>query len=288
MADVQSGHITFTNANSRDTYFTMHNVRQAHQYSKGRGIKVGIVDRCFGLKNHPGLYAGGVDVSGNAWCLENTAEHGYWMALALAEIAPECQIYAINYLNGDNFDTRAAYIVQSIEWAMQNKIDVLTFSGHMFTSKEREIIDPAIEKAVSAGMITTFIHYDHELNFFPGGLFKYSYTKRDPDIRILHYDYNTLFVNQYEKFMATDPSNIRSGNDIPYFSISSTSPVLAGFVAILKANRPSLTLQQCKDILRETSYATHFKGCAAWEEGEIDLVADIGKAVRSLLKLDES
>lgn len=47
---MQREFIYFNNANSRDTYFTVHNVKEAHKYSKGKGIKVGIIDWCFDAK----------------------------------------------------------------------------------------------------------------------------------------------------------------------------------------------------------------------------------------------
>ena len=36
--------IYFGNANSRQTYFTLHNIARAHEKAKGRGVKVGIMD----------------------------------------------------------------------------------------------------------------------------------------------------------------------------------------------------------------------------------------------------
>ena len=36
--------LVFGDANSRDTYFTIHNVGKAHEISKGKGVKVGILD----------------------------------------------------------------------------------------------------------------------------------------------------------------------------------------------------------------------------------------------------
>ena len=77
------GHIHFSNANSRETYYTMHNVKEAHKYGKGKGIKVGIIDWCFGLEKYPDLYSGGVDVADNLSCLNDDVHHGYWMACAL-------------------------------------------------------------------------------------------------------------------------------------------------------------------------------------------------------------
>jgi len=70
--------------------------------------------------------------------------------------------------------------------------------------------------------------------------------KREPDIRILHYDYNTLFSNQYEKYIFMDKNEIDNGDNIPYLSMSSTSPVLAGFIAIMKSIDNFLTLYDYK------------------------------------------
>lgn len=274
--------INYSNANSRDTYFTMHHVKEAHRYGKGESIKVGIIDWCFGLKEHESLYSGSVDVSGDPFYLDSPSEHGFWMAQTLKEIAPACEIFAINYLNGNNFNDRGEYIAKAIDWAIENGMQILTFSGPLFNSAERPTIDKAVQKAVDCGIITTFIHYDFENNFFPGALMHFHPGNREPDIRILHYDYNTMFIERYRKYAAMDFADIKSGDDIPYFSMSSMSPVLAGFIAILKSIRESITLKECKALLKETSYETHFTGYAPWDNVDIAGVADIGKAAKLL------
>lgn len=273
-------HIHYANANSRETYYSIHHVKEAHKYGKGKNIKVGIIDWCFGLNKYPDLYSGGIDVANGLPCLNESAEHGYWMACALHEIAPECLIYAINCFNGNNFETRVEYIMKALNWAMENSIDILTFSHMAFNNEERLVIDKAIDLATSKGIITTFIHYPYEKNIYPRPLFRSGDEKREPDIRILHYDYNTLFINTYEKYISMNKMELKSGNDIPFFSISSTSPVLAGFIAIMKSIDKSLTADECKKILRQTSYSTHFTGYAAFDDVDIDNVADIGNAAK--------
>jgi hypothetical protein len=57
--------IYIKNANSRDTYFSVHNILKAHNYSTGKGIKVGIIDWLFGLNANKELYTGCTDISGN-------------------------------------------------------------------------------------------------------------------------------------------------------------------------------------------------------------------------------
>ena len=273
--------IHYENANSRETYYSIHNVKEAHKYGKGKDIKVGIIDWCFGLNEHADLYTGGIDVSDKPFCLYDKSEHGYWMACALREIAPECEIYAINYLNGNNWDTRAEYIVKAINWAIENNIDILTYSSMRFNDEERLIIDNIVDSAVSKGIITTFIHYDYEKNIYPGALFKSGSDQREPDIRILHYDYNTMHITRYEKYISMNKEDIVSGDNVPYLSMSSTSPVLAGFIAIMKSINKYLTLNEYKKILKETSYTTNFTGYAKWDTNiTADNVADIGIAAK--------
>ena len=278
-------HINFSNANSRETYYTMHNVKEAHKYGKGKNVKVGIIDWLFGLNKHSDLYAGSVDVADKSDYLNDNPEHGYWMACALREIAPECQIYAINYLNGENFDTRVEYIVKAVNWAIENGMDILTFSGRKLNEEERPVIDKIVDSAASKGVITTFIHYGYEKNIYPASLPKTREELREPDIRILHYDYNTLLINTYEKYISMDKSEIKGSEMTPYLSVSSTSPVLAGFIAIMKSIDNSLTLDDYKKILKGTSYSTHFSGYAVYDSDiYADTVADIGKAAEFVWK----
>lgn len=50
--------------------------------SKGKGIKVGILDHCFGYKLHKDVFKAGVDFIDSPDSLNNSEEHGYWMAAA--------------------------------------------------------------------------------------------------------------------------------------------------------------------------------------------------------------
>jgi hypothetical protein len=61
--------------------------------------------------------------------------------------------------------------------------------------------------------------------------------------------------------------------------LSSMSPVLGGFVALMKAMKPTLTADECKWILIETSYSINQPGKYWYDIGECERVVDIGKAV---------
>ena len=291
--------LAFGDANSRDTYFTVHNVKAAHRHARGKGVRVGIIDWCFALDDNKSLYADGVDIADSPPGLHEANGHGLWMATTLREIAPECEIIAINgvhYEKGMSFEEseerRSHHLVQSIEWAIESGVDVLTYSHAKVPLSSRQLVADAITKAVAHGMPTTFIHNDHRDNIWPDGCFPYfkdsgdnrDFT-REPDVNIYHNDYNTIMVNRYRRYLEkiARGEHIGSGNDLPFFSMSSTSPVLGGFVAILESIRPQLTPAQCKELLVSTSYPITEKGENWFDLNPCPRVVDIGKAVTTLL-----
>lgn len=117
-----------------------------------------------------------------------------------------------------------------------------------------------MERAVQAGLVTTFIHYPHPENLLPSGLGGMSGDdEREPDVNILHYDYSVVFPTWYREYQM---GNERPGWR-PFLSISSTSPVTAGIVAMMQSANPDLTPAQCKTILMSTSSEIEFEGSTA-------------------------
>lgn len=285
--------IHFQDANSRETYFSIHNVKAAHQFSKGSQVKVGIIDHLFGAGNHPDLYAGVMDFKEDMESLFEVDGHGFWMATVLKEIAPDCEVYALNALFYDDEapdrgeGTRVDGMVRAMDWAIENNLQILTYSSALVSSVNRPRLDVAVEKANAHGIVTTFIHYDHPLNLWPYGLcaIESRLFTRAPDLNIYHYDYNTLFLDQWVEFSSAKEYP-GSGNDIPFFSFSSMSPVTAGFIAILLSLKGSLTAMEIKKILIETSYPYHYKGKARFEDAICPRVVDIGRAAALLAGTD--
>lgn len=287
--------ISFSNANSRETYFTVHNVKEAHKLSKGKGIKVGVIDRSFAMNENKWLYSGCIDLTGVSKELYECDGHGLTMATVLKEIVPQSEIYAINAINFDEDkafeeqdEKRSEYLIKAFDWAIENKIDILTYSYAKFADKFRDNINDAITKVVENGIITTFIHCDSDNNIYPYGCLKFCNDekfRREPDVNIYHFDYNTLFTEQYERYNIAKKKGeiIRSGNDLPYFSFSSMSPVLGGFVALLKSKNNLLTSEECKEILKKTSYEIIDKGENWYNLNPCPRVVDIGKALQFLL-----
>ena len=274
--------VHFPDANSRETYFTMHNLREAQEVSTGEGVKVGILDWGFGFEEHEGLYAGGRDFMTFEYHEENfnhASEHGFWMAQTLKEIAPGVEIYALGTYSPENEDEWVDAMIEAIHWAQEQGIDILTLSHQAVSEKNRERLDVEVDRAVGQGIVTTFIHYDNPNNILPWGIWNSGgegYYGRDADINVFQYDYNTLFTNNYSEIMETaDFDNVYK--EQLYLSVSSMSVVTAGFVAILKGVDATLTPAQYKEILVTCSHPAEYEGERA------EHVVDMGEAVRYMV-----
>lgn len=269
--------MVFPGANSRDTYFTMHGIGEAQALTKAGGIKVGVLDHLFGTRLHPDLYAGGCNFLGDdgLWKLEDKDEHGYWMTLVLKEIAPEVEVYALNTSDRDE-STRVAAMIRAIDWAIEQQLDLLTYSYSQLSPEGRELLDPAVERAHQAGIVTTFIHYGHPGNILPGSLHKGLEDGREPDVNVLHLDYSVVFIKEYVKIQRGEKSDWYR----PFLSISSTSPVTAGVVAMMLSLQPDLTPAQCQEILRRTSKPI------TWRDQQVPRCLDAAAAIEAALAQD--
>lgn len=252
--------LVFPGANSRDTYFTVHDIHPAHAITRGAGARVGILDHSFGMDAHPDLYAGGENFQTGEWgeTFRGQSHHGYWMALVLREIAPEAEVYALNTYSSDEME-RARAMVRAIDWAIEHELDAITYSARAFSPEAREILDPAVERAVEADVVVVFIHYPHPRNVFPSWIGPMSGDdERQPDLNIFHFDYTVVFADRYQGYMAGDDDMARGYR--PFLSLSSTAPVTAGFVALLRSLDPGLSPAQIKRILMDSSHPVELDG----------------------------
>jgi len=246
--------LVFPAANSRETYFTLHNIRAAQAFGAGAGVKVGILDHSFGTVHHAELYAGGRNfVAGNDEFLTEREWHGYWMATVLHEIAPGAQLFALNTYSFDGPEQRADAMVRAIDWAIENKLDVLSYSAAAFVGEPRRRLDAALQRAHAAGIVTTFLHTAEAGNILPTGLWEDVEDGRAPDVNVLQYDYSVVFIDRYRRAMAGEKTG-----EPPFLSLSSTAAVTAGVVALMKGVEPRLTPAQCRAILTETSKPMQF------------------------------
>ena len=270
----------FNDGNIHESYETIHHIKEAQKISTGKDIKVGVIDKYFGLEKHPELYSGGIDFTENPDNLNKIDEHGYWMATTLKEIAPGVEVYALNARSNSPQKTAEA-IIKAIDWAINNKIDILTYSAKKFDSQNRQLIDAEVKKAIDHNIVTTFIHYTYPDNILPYGFFdKPESYEREPDIKIYHKDYNILNTVIYDRYMKSGQKP-KSGDEIPYFSISSMSPVIAGVVAMMKEINPNLTPIEYKKILLESSKKYNYF------EHQISGVLDAPAALNELKKFNQ-
>jgi len=268
--------MVFPDANSRPTYFTIHYIHQAQKLSRGKGCKVGILDHSFGMDLHPDLYAGGKNfVKDDETFLTHREWHGYWMAVALHEVAPEADIYALNIVSFIDRDAMADAVSRAVDWAIEQEIDVLTYSQAGVKAEFKPIFNQALDRASQAGIITTFIHTGHSGNIMPTGLWSGQDDGREPDINVFHYDYTVIPIDEYQKLKNGE----KTWWNPPFLSVSSTSPVLGGIVAMMKSLSPEMTSEQCRKILIETSFPMEFEGEYA------PRVMDAYSAVKKVLQL---
>ena len=254
-------YIHFGNANTRPTYDDFHQITDVQKMATGKEIKIGIIDTYFGYRHNEPLFAGGRNFTGDTSSFEEIAEHGFWMATTLREIAPGAEIYALNARHKDRvIETQA--IASAIDWAIENGLNILTYSAQPFREQNRPDIDRALRKAIANNITVIFIHYDLPENilpfaFLPESVFPYS---RKPDVNLFHYDYNLLLLDKYRQYLAAGKKQPESLRDHPYLSFSSMAPVLAGIVAMMKEIDPALTPADCKRILIETSREIQYDG----------------------------
>lgn len=273
--------IHFPDANSRDTYDSIHHVKAAQKLSTGAGVKVGIMDWGFGFEEHEGLYAGGKDFTAYDYHDENfnhTSEHGFWMAQTLKEISPDVEVYALGTYVPDDEKAWVDAMIEGIHWAMEQDLDILTLSHQALSEESRARFDVEVDKAVEQGIVTTFIHYDNPNNILPWGIWNdggEGYYKREADLNIFQYDYNTLFLNSYEDALG-DSDYDENYKENLYLSVSSMSVVTAGFVAMLMEVDDTLTPAEYKELLIEAGHPMEYAGERA------EHVVDIGEAVKRL------
>ncbi|HEY0788081.1 MAG TPA: S8/S53 family peptidase [Thermoanaerobaculia bacterium] len=239
-------HATWTNANSRRTYFSVHDIAGARALATGKGVKVGVIDHYFGYDANRALYAGGKDFLGDADGFRTIGEHGLWMATTLREIAPDVEIYALNATTG-NETKKVAAMVAAIRWAIDQKLDILTYSDRAVSPANRAPLDAAVADAVRAGVTCIFIHYTHPDNILPLAMFASEEYDRPADVNVWGYDYNVLFVREYFAYLK------KKEGTRPYLSVSSTSVVTAGIAAMMKEAGGALAPREIRRILIETS-----------------------------------
>jgi hypothetical protein len=251
---------TAPNLVSGESYFTIHNIRLAHQITLGTGARVGIVDHSFARETHPELYAGGERFleGSRIHSDRNQTHHGYWMALTLNQIAPGAEIFALEIPTGEEA-SRVHATAESLDWAVEHGLDAVTYCGRGFSEEARRVLDPVVERTVEAGVVVVFLDYTHPMNLLPGGFEAPSAEgTRDPDLNIFSYDCTVLFANQFLALMESDDNGIQRYK--PFLAQPATGSVTAGLVALLRSVDPDASPAEIKRVLVETSRPMAYRG----------------------------
>lgn len=239
------GNIYIKNANSHDNYFSVHYINQAWKYGSGKGIKIGILDHLFGENILNNYHTVKSFTSNNE--SQKIIGHGFWMASTLKEIAPDCDVYALSVYDF-NEDIMTNAIIEAINWSIENEINILTFSQARLSLKNREKLDPYIDKAYENGIAVIFLHNPNNNNFLPSKIDPViENIINDPEINIYDQDYSVILRGNVD---------INGFVDSPkdFKSISSKAVVLAGIISIMQEANPNTTLDQIRNALRKTTY----------------------------------
>ena len=230
-----------------------HNLPSAHEITLGEGTRVGIISHSFGTETHRALYAGAAifRVRGADPAPDHEAHQGFWMALALREIAPAAEIYALDLLADEESD-RVRLIEKALDWAVEHRLDAITYCADGLSEKARKTLGPVLEKAVHAGVVVIFVDFPHPLNLLPAGFGVPPGAEEDrPDLKIFSYDCTTLLADQFLAPVGSDDDEISRNRS--FLAPSSIGSLTAGLVALLRSVDPETSPGRVKEILIETS-----------------------------------
>lgn len=156
------------------------NLPAAWKTARGRGVRVAVLDTGIDPR-HPDLapnVAGGYNAirPGASW--EDDMGHGTSMAgiiaavqnpeRSMAGVAPEASLYAVKVMDS-NGEGALSDIAAGIDWAIQNKMQVISMSiSYKNDDAEGKIIHEEIRKAVAAGIVVVSISGNMRVVTYPG------------------------------------------------------------------------------------------------------------------------
>jgi len=249
-----------TTIRSANTHLRIHNVGPAHRITLGSGAKVGILSHSFEESAHPDLYAGARSFSGDRKGSrpQKTDHQGYWMALAVREIAPNANIYALEVPDGEG-EQRPRALAQALDWALANGLDVVTYCAASLSKKERLMLDPVVERVVQSGLVVVFVDYSNPSNLLPSGFETPEKPDgRAPDLNIFSYDCTSLLAGRLQALPESDDDDIQRHR--PFLAQPSSGPFTAGLVALMRSVDPDASPQQIKRALIQSSRPVAYGG----------------------------
>ena len=241
------------------------NAPAVHPYSKGKGIKIAIVDTGIDY-THPDIndnYKGGYDFVNSDNDPMDDHGHGTKVAGIIAGedndfgvlgVAPEASIYGLKVL-GSNGIGSSSKVIKAIEWAVQNDIDIISMSlGGRYSSYAYE---QALNNAYNSGVLVVAAAGN--------------YGSDSPDTVAYPAKYDSVIA-----VSATRDSNLASFSSVGpavelaapgyyvmttyldgrykgFYGTSAAAPFVSGVAALMMASDPTLTNSEIREQLQQNA-----------------------------------
>ncbi len=250
------------NNNADTTYLTFHKVEQAWKYTKGKDVKVAILDWMFNLSPQSSKkYVDPISLVPGQPIGEHKPWHGEWMAEIVHTIAPEAKIIPVRARpNSDKNNPETAdykpyekYLIEGIKYAADHGAAVVTSS--MGTLRQTNALTEAVDYAKKKGTVFIDVHPEYK-DFKNGKLIFCDSTELNP--LIIHPGIVSVTAHPCTKESEMRRDFYTWPYDInPVFrdgwGYSNAPPITAGIIALVKSVNPELSVKQIKMLLIETS-----------------------------------
>jgi len=272
----------------------------------GAGVKVAIVDDGGDSDHQDLLFAGGFDVtsgsaSPSAWDNCDGFAHGTHVAgivgarrgndVGYVGVAPDAALYAVKVFeledvtfNSGNVILCTAYtssLIAGLDWAVSNGMQVVNMSLGGYSRSESEA--RAVQAAAAAGVHLVAAAGNN--NFDQPDLYPAAFPEVIAVGATNIADIRASFSNRGPELAVVAP-----GVDVPstfgkntYVNLSGTSmasPHVAGVVALLVAQNPSITRDRVRELLRDGALDLGSPGKdALYGDGRVDALNSVGLLV---------
>lgn len=136
-----------------------------------RVVRVAVIDSGIAAGHpHVGAVKGGVALVGddpNAW--QDRLGHGTAVAGALRDLAPHAELLAVRVFEG-TLATSARLLCQAIDWAVDERADLINLSVGTTNEAHRPLFEAAIARARARGAWLVAAAMDRSVRLIPGTL----------------------------------------------------------------------------------------------------------------------
>lgn len=121
----------------------------------GGGLKIAVIDSGVNLR-HPHICAStrgvviGSESEGN--CTDDPVGHGTAVMAAIQEKAPDAEYFAVKLFDA-SLRATSDRLIKAIEWAIENRMDVVNLSLGTPNFDYRDQLQQLVERAATAGML---------------------------------------------------------------------------------------------------------------------------------------